>query len=565
MEREMAGDVQRKRFLLILIAIGSFVLLSCFLPYFGCHGQEITDTVIKDKYRHLRALYAEKEQQGYDMRDVDAVIKKGRKARRKGDLSSANMFLERAFNLLNSMTGKEGLAVMPIEKVSFPESPFAVAFGEIYKGEEFMPYIRELGATCTKLYLHWHWIEPNEGQYSWHLVDSFVRQLKEGEKALIAVFTSSSWGAEGVGKGYPPKDYDKYSSFINKLVKRCNNKVKYWQRDTEPASPRHWDKTKAKEYVETQKYFYQAVKAADPTASVIGVGMNGVFVRKKPQSKEFFDYVLRHGKDYFDILDIRLYWNHYDIPFKVEWFREKMAKRGYQKPIVSTEYGGPTPVQFHEFRGVKRQYEDLWKKDAQDEQYRKRAWQWLDKASKDFPPPIRMFLKNPPNELEEKRHRINCRDVVQRTVLALSSGVQKLWYWNLISRRHPKHGPHPIFGKLRLLDERFEKRYPAFYVYKRMVDKMHDIDSIERVSTRNKDIYLFKVNRKRQQELYIVWHKRDLFHGEDQPPEREELFLDCKKVKITDIFGKQIMENTIDGKVLVSVTGTALYMEPVLK
>jgi len=32
---------------------------------------------------------------------------------------------------------------------------------------------------------------------------------------------------------------------------------------------------------------------------VIGVGQNGVFVQGEPQSKEFFEYVLKNSKDWF--------------------------------------------------------------------------------------------------------------------------------------------------------------------------------------------------------------------------------------------------------------------------
>src|SRR5262249_61264930 len=46
-------------------------------------------------------------------------------------------------------------------------------------------------------------------------------------------------------------------------------------------------------------------------------------------------------------------------------------------------------------------------------------------------PQTQMFLAGCPKDLEEKFHRIACRDLVMRNLLALSSGVQKMMYWDL--------------------------------------------------------------------------------------------------------------------------------------
>ncbi|MBC2696160.1 MAG: hypothetical protein HF982_12980 [Desulfobacteraceae bacterium] len=537
-----------------------FIVFFCCC--FICHADEISEDYLRHRYQRLSVICQDKRQSGYDLTEVDRLIKRGRKARQQDDLTGANELLNQAFDLLNSMEKQTPVPLKYTSKLTFKESPFGVAFGEVYKGEKFMPYIRELGATRTKLYLHWHWIEPQNNKYDWRLVNSFLNQLNDGDEALIAIFTSSSWGAEGTGKGYPPKDYQEYYNFIYDLVKHCKGKIKYWQRDTEPASPRHWDKNRAEDYVKTQKYFYQAVKAADPNALVIDVSMNGVFVRGEPQSKQFFEYIIKHGKDYFDVLDIRLYWNIYEIPFKVNWFRNKMQECGYQKPIVTTEYGGPTPVQFPEFKDVKRRFTKRWTQAAEDPNYRKKAWQELTRDAKDFPPSMQMFLKNTPKELEQKRHRINCKDLIQRTVMALSAGVEKLWYWNLISQRHPHFGHHPIFGKLRLMDEHFRERYPAFYAYQRMAKKLKDIYSIERVTTAKNNLYLFKITKKNGQQLYILWEKRDFFRGEDQPATPFELRLTWEKSKITDVFGNEQIKPIRNGKMLIEVTGTPLFLEP---
>ena len=42
-----------------------------------------------------------------------------------------------------------------------------------------------------------------------------------------------------------------------------------------------------------------------------------------------------------------------------------------------------------------------------------------------------MFLAGCPAELEAKRNRISCRQLVMRTLLALADGVHRTAYWNL--------------------------------------------------------------------------------------------------------------------------------------
>lgn len=546
-----------------LSLVACFVITHCFLCRDLCSGQYISEEYLRGRYKQFRPICEDKTGRGYDLIEVDRLITDGERAKQQGDLPTANRLLNQAFAMLHSMGGKQ--TPSPSERPAqaiFKECPFGVAFGELYKGETFMPYIKELGVRCTKLYLHWHWIEPQNNKYDWHLVDRFLSQLKDGDEALIAIFTSSPWGAHGVGKGYPPKDYQEYYNFIYDLVKHCKGKIKYWQRDTEPASPIHWDKDKTKDYVLTQKHFYNAVKAADPRALVIDVSHNGVFRHGEPQNRAFFEYVLEHGRDYFDILDIRLYWDLYEIPYRVNWMRDAMKKNGYQKPIVSTEYGGPTPVEFPEYKGVKRKLAKLTGYDLQDRKRLKSGLHKLYEELEGLPPSMRMFMKNAPTELEQKRHRLNCKDIVQRSVIALSVGVEKLWYWNLMSRRHPRLGPHPIFGKLRLMDEHFKNRYPAFYAYQRMVDKLKDIHSIEKITTQNDDIHLFEIHKKSGKEIYVLWEKRDLLRGEDQPATSFRLALSWGKARMTDVFGNQQIKEIKNGNILIEVTDTPIFLEP---
>ena len=440
------------------------------------------------------------------------------------------------------------------EKITLSDSPFGVSFGSVYRGESFMNFIAELGINSTKLYIYWRQIEPQKGKYDWEILERFLGQLPANSGSLIAVWSSSSWGTKSrqrIRGGAPPRDLEAYHDFVFKLVRHCKGKIKYWQNDCEPNSPVFWEGTK-EEFVSTLEVFHKAVKGADPTASVVVGGHSGFFTdRGTPDNQSFFDYVFREGKDFFDLFDIRLYGDPYTIPYRMEWFQKRMAEFDCHKPIVSTEYGGPLPTQFPEGQEIRRKYFQSRSRKEQIETFNK----MLEKRHL-LPPQMRMFLEDCESDLEEKRHRIHSRDIVIRTLLALSAGVEKLWYWNLVNE------PHPLFGKFRLMNTDLTVKYPAFYVYQRMMATMKDAASIrQRVIQSRPDIYLFEIVRKHRDPVYVIWEKRDLFSGEDQTPTHFELTFEFEHAKISDIFGVEKRDATKGGMLPLNVTETPLFIE----
>ena len=105
-----------------------------------------------------------------------------------------------------------------------------------------------------------------------------------------------------------------------------------------------------------------------------------------------------------------------------------------------------------------------------------------------LPPRLQMFMAGCPAELEARRQRINCRQVVMRTLLALSEGVRRTAYWNL-APEYP--GPvdhlqmmHLMIGKLPLLgyrDGELAVRYPAADSFALLAEKMAGARAVSRV------------------------------------------------------------------------------------
>lgn len=466
-------------------------------------------------------------------------------------------------NLGGAVSGVEyGIAdAIFLGQEKHPNSPFGVGFGRDYKGQQFMTYIRELNVRRTKIYLYWHNIEPQNNVYTFDIVDDFINQVKPGDETLLCVYTSSPWGAEGVGDGYPPRDYNEYYWFIYDLVTHCKGKIHFWQRDAEPATPGNWDENKPQEYVQTQIEFYNAVKDADPTAIVVGGGHSGYFIGDTPGSHDFFEYFLFNGHDHFDWFDVRLYREIYNIPARIKWFRDTMADYGYQKPIIATEYGGPHPCEFYGYDEIQSILYDLLGGQPTPEALMQ-AWIHLYRIKDTLSPEMQMFIHFPSPELEAKRNRIHSRDMVQRTILALSSGVQYVWYWMLMDAWHPDLGPHPLFGRLRLADLTMGVREVAFLYYQEMVQKLEGITSVERLTTANPDIYLFLIKCGELDDFYILWERRPPFDGEDWPPTIFTRSFPWPAMSITDLLGRdELVTPGGQGSYTFAISNTPAFLK----
>lgn len=105
-----------------------------------------------------------------------------------------------------------------------------------------------------------------------------------------------------------------------------------------------------------------------------------------------------------------------------------MATLGYQKPIFCGEYNGPSFFNFVENLPVlQRLFEKMIanpQSDSRAQTAQSDAVAELYEQMVMLPPQAQMFMEGCSPELEEKRHRINCRELVARCLLALSEGTK---------------------------------------------------------------------------------------------------------------------------------------------
>jgi hypothetical protein len=478
----------------------------------------------------------------------------------------------------------------PLQKDSQSKAPtpLGIAWGFLYgysgtKAETFMPLVRGMGGGFTKVYLFWNQIEPQKDHFQWDALDAFTNQLKSPEEGLVSLFSTSTWAVQKPCTMLPPspaKNPDDYYRFVHAVVTHAKGHVRYWQNDSEPNSPIYWAGTN-QEFIAELKLFHKAVKDADPSAVVVAGGYDGLFnppgthpIPGQEKGLEFFDNVMRDASDAFDVFDLRLYADPYTIPWRVDYIRARMKAFGYEKPIIATEYGGPG---FYEFMPNIR--------------YAPLVMKWLqaiaaghangDPAAADagqngvaelyrnldqLPPQTQMFMQGCSPQLQAKFERIQARDLVMRNVLALSAGVQKTLYWSMhVDTPNRDDVMNLMYGKTAVMgyeNGELKKRYPIGDVYQRMAKALAGVETVTRRDVPGRPaIFLFEVSRHRRAPVYVVWEKRDVFSGEDNPATPFDFEWTSHSAAATDATGQNIAVKVANGRLALDVSVTPVFIE----
>jgi hypothetical protein len=461
----------------------------------------------------------------------------------------------------------------------------SISYGLFGKPDRFVPQLRELGAGLVRVYFYWSQVEPEPGRWSFEAVDALLDQLGGSEEVWVTVCSSSPWATRQATEFLPPspaKDPEAYRRFVDRLVRHCAGRVRYWQCDNEPSNVGLLWAGTAAEYVAQLREFHQAVKAADPDAAVVLGGAPYALPASTPDSpdRQFFDVLLRDGRDFFDLFDLHLYGEAERVPADVETARGLMRNFGYEKPLVAGEYNAPWPNLYPEavaamqaalaaaFAAGPDDSGAPGQNGAPQQTPEQAAMARLYRDMAGLPPQLQMFMRGCPRELEAKRHRINCREIVMRNLLALSVGVRRTVCWNLApdipGYENPLSVMDLLFGKLALLDyegAELSHRHPAADTFALLAGELAGVDSVVRIEVPGRPgIYLFEVGRRGRDPLLVVWEQRDPFGGEDDPPVPFDWPWPATRVAAVDAFGQPQPAELRDGRLRLQVSDTPVLV-----
>jgi hypothetical protein len=242
---------------------------------------------------------------------------------------------------------------------------------------------------------------------------------------------------------------------------------------------------------------------------------------------------------------------------------------------VAGEYAGPVLFEFPEVEPILQQtmmrafaepasqsVDELTRRAGQDTPERRAMIALYDRAA-DLPGRLRMFLEGCPAGLAAKRDRINCRQIVTRTLLALSTGIRLVSYWNLApevpGEMEPYQMMHLLFGKFVLLGYHgtvLTRRNPAADTFARLADQLTGATSV----TKREHGYIFTVERDGRPPLLVAWDHRDTFDGEDQPPIPVRLPWTAPDATAIDAFGTTHHVEVHGGQLHTMLTDTPVFI-----
>jgi hypothetical protein len=462
-----------------------------------------------------------------------------------------------------------------------------ITYGLFGEPGEFVPQARALGAGLIRAYVYWGQVEPEPGRYRWEVIDALLDQLAGDEEVWITVCSSSPWATRQPTDFLPPspaRDQGAYGEFVRRLVRHCAGRVRYWQCDNEPSNTGLLWAGTADEYVEQLTTMYGAVKDADPAAAVVLGGCGYDVFSSEPGSaaRQFFDHVAAAGRDAFDLFSAHLYGDLASIGDYLETARQFMRAHGYLKPVLVGEHAGPQPFEFPGAMAVMQEVFATAFADspasqstseladrARQETPERRAMSALYAQMSELPPQLQMFMEGCPAELEEKRQRISCRQLVTRTVLALASGVRRTAYWNLA----PEYaGPvdhlqmmHLMIGKLPLLGYQsgtLGSCHPPARTFALLAGKLAGAKTVSRAEiSGGPALHVFEIDRGDRGPLLVLWDHRDAFDGEDEPPTAAAWPWRAAEATVTDAFGQAWTVPGQDGQIRLQASPTPIFVE----
>ena len=259
-------------------------------------------------------------------------------------------------------------------------------------------------------------------------------------------------------------------------------------------------------YVNFLKITSQAIKEVDPEARIILTGLSsghlrhigfadgyiddqdgglreGIYYTRDEiinsswyqLGKSEIEYILREGKDYFDIVDVHLYEEKTSfLEGKIRWLRDKMQDYGYQKPIWSIEAGGPYKLSQEEIDCIL----DPLCEGPRDGDYS--FGPYTDKENAEF--------------------------VLKLFSLAFGSQMDRFTFSATDSEKLYFDG---AFNHMGLLSGDIDPiKKPSFYTYKLMTSKLRYFDSVEKLDY-GVENYIFKFDLEGGSHVFVMWSDKE--------------------------------------------------------
>lgn len=138
--------------------------------------------------------------------------------------------------------------------------------------------LESIGIETLRVSLGWDGIEPEKDRYDFSFWDAFVELATEhGIRLIPYVAYTPAWNSTGSGADSwkaPPRDNAELGELLGLLARRYRGRIRSWEIWNEPDNKDYWTGSAA-EYAELLRVGSAAVRAVDPTLSVVAGGLAG--------------------------------------------------------------------------------------------------------------------------------------------------------------------------------------------------------------------------------------------------------------------------------------------------
>ncbi|MGB8407104.1 MAG: cellulase family glycosylhydrolase [Mycobacterium sp.] len=164
--------------------------------------------------------------------------------------------------------------------------------------------MQSIGVTSVRLPIPWTFIEPQNGTYDWSQMDMIINAAQARGMSIVGTITGNpSWdGKAGVGQ----PNAQAYAGFAAAVASRYSTQISAFEIWNEENSQGFFASSQAAAaYTAVLKAAYTAIKAVDPTATVIAGGLASVAnipgINESPEN--FLSKILADGAaGYFDAI-----------------------------------------------------------------------------------------------------------------------------------------------------------------------------------------------------------------------------------------------------------------------
>jgi hypothetical protein len=190
-----------------------------------------------------------------------------------------------------------------------------------------------LGASIVRLAFGWDVLEPAcKGCFNWTTTDAWRDEAKRTHRAIFASLAyAPAWANGGHPYAYPPLNYQDWYDFVFATVSRYRDDIHLWGVWNEPNLDQYLQGTDPRVYRSLVITARAAIRAADPSAAVLGpdVSFHGV-------KDGWFAAVMNDFGDQFDVVTVHWYADGPDLAVMMDQLVRPVS---LGKPVWMTEVG----------------------------------------------------------------------------------------------------------------------------------------------------------------------------------------------------------------------------------